>query len=107
MLAFTSGKLRLLPQNEGEYSGALLKLQASLVYPGGTMANLVSEERIIELEAKIAYHEDWLESLSATVAAQQQQVDQLEKVCRPLIDGWEQVNDALKSRSSEEYECPP
>ena len=78
MLAFTSGKLRLLPQNEGEYSGALIKLQVSLVYPGGTMANLVSEERIIELETKIAYQEDLLESLNATVAAQQQQLDQLD-----------------------------
>jgi|SRR5690554_4714948 len=107
MLAFTSGKLRLLPQNEGEYSGALIKLQVSLVYPGGTMANLVSEERIIELETKIAYQEDLLESLNATVAAQQQQLDQLEKVCRALIERWEQVNDTLKSHSSEQYEIPP
>ncbi len=107
MLAFTSGKLRLLPQNEGEYSGALIKLQVSLVYLGGTMANLVSEERIIELETKIAYQEDLLESLNATVAAQQQQLDQLEKVCRALIERWEQVNDTLKSHSSEQYEIPP
>lgn len=107
MLAFTSGKLRLLPQNEGEYSGALIKLQVSLVYPGGTMANLVSEERIIELETKIAYQEDLLESLNATVAAQQQQLDQLEKVCRALIERWEQMNDTLKSHSSEQYEIPP
>lgn len=107
MLAFTSGKLRLLPQNEGEYSGALIKLQVSLVYPGGTMANLVSEERIIELETKIAYQEDLLESLNATVAAQQQQLDQLEKVCRALIERWEQMSDTLKSHSSEQYEIPP
>ena len=107
MLAFTSGKLRLLPQNEGEYSGALIKLQVSLVYPGGTMANLVSEERIIELETKIAYQEDLLESLNATIAAQQQQLDQLEKVCRALIERWEQMNDTLKSHSSEQYEIPP
>lgn len=107
MLAFTSGKLRLLPQNEGEYSGALIKLQVSLVYLGGTMANLVSEERIIELETKIAYQEDLLESLNATIAAQQQQLDQLEKVCRALIERWEQVNDTLKSHSSEQYEIPP
>jgi len=107
MLTFTSGKLRLLPQNEGEYSGALLKLQVSLVYQGGTMANLVSEERIIELETKIAYQEDLLESLNATVAAQQQQLDQLEKVCRALIERWEQMSDTLKSHSSEQYEIPP
>ncbi len=107
MLAFTSGKLRLLPQNEGEYSGALIKLQVSLVYLGGTMANLVSEERIIELETKIAYQEDLLESLNATIAAQQQQLDQLEKVCRALIERWEQMNDTLKSHSSEQYEIPP
>lgn len=106
MLAFTSGKLRLLPQNEGEYSGALIKLQVSLVYLGGTMANLVSEERIIELETKIAYQEDLLESLNATIAAQQQQLDQLEKVCRALIERWEQMNDTLKSHSSEQYEIP-
>lgn len=107
MLTFTSGKLRLLPQNEGEYSGALIKLQVSLVYPGGTMANLVSEERIIELETKIAYQEDLLESLNAAVAAQQQQLDQLEKVCRALIERWEQMSDTLKSHSSEQYEIPP
>lgn len=67
----------------------------------------MSEERMIELETKIAYQEDLLETLNGIVAAQQQQLDQLEKVCRALIERWEYMNDALKAQTSEEYEIPP
>lgn len=71
------------------------------------MATDVTEERIIELEVKIAYQEDLLESLNRVVAAQQQQLDQLEKVCRALIDRWEQMSSSLAAEASEQYEIPP
>lgn len=71
------------------------------------MANPVSEERLIELETKIAYQEDLLEALNSTVAAQQQQLDQLEKVCRALIERWEDMRDSMAPHHQEQYEIPP
>jgi len=67
----------------------------------------MSAERLIELETKIAYQEDLLETLNGIVAAQQQQLDQLEKVCRALIERWEYMNDVLKAQSLPEHEVPP
>lgn len=67
----------------------------------------MSEERMVELETKLAYQEDLLETLNSIVAAQQQQLDQMEKVCRALIERWEYMNDALKAQGAEEYEIPP
>ncbi|HLR17214.1 MAG TPA: SlyX family protein [Alcanivoracaceae bacterium] len=67
----------------------------------------MSEERMVELETKLAYQEDLLETLNSIVAAQQQQLDQMEKVCRALIERWEYMNDALKAQVAEEYEIPP
>lgn len=64
-------------------------------------------ERLIELETKIAYQEDLLETLNGIVAAQQQQLDQLEKVCRALIERWEYMDDVLKAQHSPEHEVPP
>lgn len=106
MLTFTSGKLRLLPQNEHEYSGRRKKQQVCGKQEGVPMANEL-EMRIVELETKIAYQEDLLDTLNNIVAAQQQQLDQLEKVCRALIERWEDMNEALSSHRNEPYEIPP
>ncbi len=44
----------------------------------------MNEERIIELEIKLAYQEDLLQTLNAIVASQQQQITRLENSCQLL-----------------------
>jgi len=42
------------------------------------------EDRLTELEVKLAFAEDLLETLNATVYRQQQQIDRLEREVREL-----------------------
>lgn len=42
------------------------------------------EDRITELEVKLAFAEDLLETLNTTVYRQQERIDQLERVVREL-----------------------
>ncbi len=48
--------------------------------------NGMSEERIIELEIKVAYQEELIESLNRVVARQQDQIGKLEETCKLLYD---------------------
>jgi SlyX protein len=54
------------------------------------------ENRLAELEAKISFSEDLLESLNRTVYQQQQQIDRLQLELRALR---EQVNDSLPAEA--------
>mgnify|MGYP001138526560 FL=1 len=42
------------------------------------------EDRVTELEVKLAFAEDLLETLNTTVYRQQERIDQLERVVREL-----------------------
>ncbi len=44
----------------------------------------MNEERLVNIETKIALQEDLLEELNKTVYQQQKKLDQLEEVCRTL-----------------------
>jgi SlyX protein len=44
----------------------------------------MNEERIIELEIKVAYQDDLLQALNQIVSSQQQQIGRLEATCRLL-----------------------
>jgi SlyX protein len=54
----------------------------------------MNDERIIELEIKLAYQEDLLQTLNNIVGEQQQQIQRLEKTCQMLYE-------RMKSLSSE------
>ena len=54
----------------------------------------MNENRVTELEIKIAYQEDLLHELNKIVVQQQQQITRLEATCKML-------NDRIKSLSSE------
>ncbi|MEO8006582.1 MAG: SlyX family protein [Betaproteobacteria bacterium] len=54
------------------------------------------ENRLAELEAKISFSEDLLESLNRTVYEQQQQIDRLQLELRALR---EQVTDSLPAEA--------
>ena len=54
----------------------------------------MNENRLIELEIKTAYQEDFLQTLNKIVGQQQQQITRLEATCKML-------NDRIKSLSTE------
>jgi len=64
--------------------------------PGGTMhrcrkpaqkGNIaMTDQRLIEVESKLAYTEDALQVLNEVVARQQQQIDRLQAICQHLLE---------------------
>lgn len=46
----------------------------------------MSEPRFLDIETKLAYQEDLLSALNRTVSEQQRKIDELETVCRKLVD---------------------
>ena len=63
------------------------------------------ESRLAEIEAKLSFSEDLLETLNRTVYQQQQQIDQLQLELRALR---EQVNDSLPAEGRGTHdEVPP
>ncbi len=55
----------------------------------------MTEQRLTELESRVAFQEDLIQSLDATVAQQQKQIEHLEIICRTLLERIrDQSNDA-------------
>jgi len=65
----------------------------------------MSEERIMELEIKIAYQEDLLQALNTIVADQQKQISQLEETCKLLSQRMK--NTAESEAINQGVEIPP
>jgi SlyX protein len=64
------------------------------------------EQRLIELESKFAYQEDTLQTLSAEVHRQQQDIERLELRCRQLLERMADPSDGV-FRGSLREEIPP
>lgn len=66
----------------------------------------MSDSRITDLEIKIAYQEDLVQTLNSIVSEQQQQIMRLEETCKIL-------NERIKNRtindvgSNQSFEIPP
>ncbi len=56
----------------------------------------MSEERMIELEIKLAYQEDLLQELNTVVAKQQKQISQLEATCTLLYERMKSLSSAAE-----------
>lgn len=56
------------------------------------------EDRLTEIETKLAWQDDLLDALNKTVSLQQKQIDQMEKICRMLIERLKEVTDLLDSQ---------
>ncbi len=65
----------------------------------------MSEQRLIELEIKLAYQEDLVGELNKIVAQQQQKIDHLEKICRLLYERVENLSAHQDGVAAEEI--PP
>lgn len=71
-------------------------------------AALMTDDRFIALETKLAFFEDAAQQLSDVVAQQQQQIDGLETALRVLIDRVNNLNiEAGASKGSLADEVPP
>ena len=66
----------------------------------------MSDERIIELEIKVAYQEDLVQELNKIVGMQQQQIDRLEATCKLLNERINSISAGLNMVSQGE-EVPP
>lgn len=63
------------------------------------------EERITELEIKLAYQEDLLQTLNQIVTDQQSQIKQLELTCKSLSEAVLSLASIAKGQSG--LELPP
>jgi SlyX protein len=65
-----------------------------------------TEDRFIDIEIKLAYAEDMVDSLSQRIHEQQQQIDKLEQMCAILL---QQVRNAAQNNSGGQlpHERPP
>ena len=64
------------------------------------------DERLIEIETKVAYQEHTISELSDVIYRQQQQIDQLERICNALSD---RMQDMAESATTDKggHEKPP
>ncbi|MBA3981027.1 MAG: SlyX protein [Alcanivorax sp.] len=67
----------------------------------------MDDDRLVDIETKLAYQEDLVQALNGVVARQQQQIDQLEKACRSLIEHLNSMSDVVKTLQRPEDEIPP
>ena len=64
------------------------------------------EDKITELQTKIAYQEDNIQELGAVVIAMQKQIDQLELCCQELKNQMREAS-GLAAEISDHDEKPP
>jgi SlyX protein len=66
---------------------------------------LMSEERFLDVETKLAYQEDLVESLNKVVSDQRRQIDALEKNYRKMADRLMDLSEAFEATQVED--APP
>jgi SlyX protein len=66
----------------------------------------MSEERLVNIETKLAYQEDLVETLNTLVVSQQNRIEILEELCRGLLQRVQQFKDP-EQPTGEQYEIPP
>ena len=65
------------------------------------------ENRLIELEIKVAYQDDLLRTFDDIIAAQQQQVDRLEKAYKTMLERVNGLASKMPDDASQQHEIPP
>lgn len=66
-----------------------------------------TDSAVIDLQMRIAYQEDILQTLSDTVARQQRQIDALQAALRDLLDRVKRLGDGGSQGPSPADERPP
>jgi SlyX protein len=55
----------------------------------------MTEDRLVDIETKIAYQEDTIQELNKVVCQQQKQIQRLEAICESLIEHVRDLRDAV------------
>ncbi|HUW25193.1 MAG TPA: SlyX family protein [Gallionella sp.] len=67
----------------------------------------MSEERLVNIETKIAYQEDMIEELNKTIYQQQQKLERLEAICKALAGHLSSLAESMNEDKSVVNEKPP
>lgn len=67
----------------------------------------MTENRLIELEIKVAYQDDLLQTLNTIIATQQQQIDRLERAYKTMHERVSSLALKMPEESSPTHEIPP
>lgn len=59
------------------------------------------EDRFVDIEIKLAYQEDLVDSLNQTVYQQARRIDQLEKLVQQLTEQWRTLREAGQGPANE------
>lgn len=57
----------------------------------------MSEPRFLDIETKLAYQEDLVTTLNRMVSDQQRKIDELETVCRKLVERVLEISEELEA----------
>lgn len=69
---------------------------------------MTSEERLVDMEIKIARQEDLLDALNSTVYRQQKKIDELETLCTAMAAHLKELRAAAgESAGAPVHEIPP
>jgi len=66
----------------------------------------MSEERLVDIESRLAHQDQLLIELNDVVTQQQEKIMNLEELCRSLVDRVRSMGDAMPADSSRD-ERPP
>lgn len=66
----------------------------------------MDDDRLIEIETKLAHQEDLVNELNTIITDQQVQISRLEELCRSLIDRVRSMSDPASGGSPEDDRPP-
>ncbi|MGH8166299.1 MAG: SlyX family protein [Woeseiaceae bacterium] len=66
----------------------------------------MDEERLVDIEVKLAHHENALDEVNRVLTDQQAQLTRLEQVCQSLVERLRTISDAAAAERRDE-ERPP
>lgn len=66
----------------------------------------MNEQRLIDIEVKLAHHEQALEEVNQVLTNQQAQLSRLEQVCESLVERFRSISEAPASDERDEQRPP-
>ncbi len=67
----------------------------------------MSEERLVEIETKIAFQEQTIEDLNDVIYEQQQEIDRLGAICDALVRQFKELSELTSGIDAPANEKPP
>ncbi len=67
----------------------------------------MNEDRIVELESRLAWQDDLLEQLNQTVAQQEKRISELERMLELVSERYRALNETVETLTPPEDGAPP